>query len=235
VSSAVVERPLWKLQPDGYIEYALPHLLCGAGDGAGGREELRSLLFYMDYIAWRVKTYDGACSLYRADVRRAGLAVLDRVATVVEGAVTLRPLTLTMRMRPAAFELAERWRDDNDAGTVDRRRGHLRSTTRSFVSAPSVVLDESSRLEPPLERRVLARACGAHFVCPVVSISDVNLLVTASDVKNGLSVLVEDDRSRLAQLDGHMDVVSCVAVIERGGNGSGARVVSASRTQKDNK
>ena len=228
VSSAVVKRPLWKLQPDGYIEYALPHLLCGAGDGDGGREELRSLLFDMAYIAWRVKTDDGGCSLYRADVRRAGVAVLDRVATVVEGTVANRSLTLTMRMRQAAFELAERWRDDNDAGTVDGRMSHLSRTARSFVSAPSVVLDESSRLAPPLERRVLASASGARFVCPVLSAGGVNLLVTASRTENSLSVLVEDDGSRLAKLDGHTDVVSCVAVVERGGNGSGARVVSGS-------
>lgn len=221
-------RPLWKLPQDGYIEHAVCHLLHAGG--AQQQRELLVMLHDMRFIAWRVKLGEGACGVYRADIRGRGVAVLDRVATVVEGAMVDQALPMEMRLKQAAFEVAERCNSmlTGGGGSFEQNLlAHLCRTARAYLGKPAVELFGRSRLVMPAELRVFPGSRPYPCICPLTSATGDRLLVAAVN-GNNLEVRTVDDGSRVALLKGHTDNVSCLAVVDGGGDGIEPRVVSGS-------
>jgi len=225
-STSGAVRELWKLPMDNFIEHALPRLL---RDG-GAAEELKLLPFVMQYIAWRVEVSGGTCGLYREECRPANLDVLDRVATVVEGAMTDGRVSLWTRLQQAAFEVAERFRprlQPTVSGASCHLLASLHHSARSYVQKPALELLAGPGLEPRAERRVFRSDSAVDCMCTVTSDSRASVVFPTH---NGcLLVLDEDTGSHVAQLEGHTDSVRCIAVVNDGANGGAARVVSGSR------
>lgn len=218
-------RQLWNLQSDGYIERAVCHLL----QLGGSSRELQVLLFDMRFIAWRVVLGDGTSSVYRLDCHGAGMAVLDRVATVVESVMAIRRRHLEDRLQQAAFELAERFSchpASTDAAEATML-AYLFLTARSYLHPPAVNLSGVRRLTLPAELRVLYLEAAATCIRSVTTPGGNTIHISAT--KNGsLEVWDVDSGKCLSTLEGHSDWVTCLAVVDGGGDGTGARVVSGS-------
>lgn len=228
--SCVTARKLWELPSDGYIEHALPRLL--RAGGACGRSELRTLLFHWRFVAWRVEVGDGSCGVYRMDARghdTVGVDVLDRVATVVEGALVHPDLALSERLQQAAWEVMERfasWPRVADGETEAHLLPLLLASARSYVKKPAVELYGATRLRLPQERRVFWCDSGVQRVCSVNSNGDVILIAGLASGK--LKFWEERSGKCIQVLEGHVRMVTCVAALDGGGCDGGARVVSAS-------
>ncbi|KAK1861320.1 hypothetical protein I4F81_003904 [Pyropia yezoensis] len=229
--SCVTLRKLWELPSDGYIEHMLPRLL--RAGGARGRSELCALLFHWRFIAWRVEVGDGSCGVYRMDTRGHDSAVcvdvLDRVATVVEGALVHPDLALSERLQQAAWEVMERfssWPRVTDGETEAHLLSLLLASARSYVNRPAVELYGAARLRLPQERRVFGCDSGVQRVCCVHSSGDVILIAGLASGK--LNCWEERSGKCAHVLEGHTSAVTCVAALDGGGSEGGGRVVSAS-------
>jgi len=224
-STSGAVRELWKLPMDNFIQHALPRLL---RDG-GAAEELKLLPFVMQYIAWRVEVSGGTCGLYREECRPANMDVLDRVATVVEGAMTDGRVSLWTRLQQAAFEVAERFGpglQPTVSGASCPLLASLYHSARSFVQKPALELIAGPGLDPRAERRVFRSDSPVACMCTVTFDSRTNVVFPTH---NGcLMVLDEDTGSQVARLEGHTDSVGCIAVVNNGTGGNAARVVSGS-------
>eukprot|EP00168_Porphyra_purpurea_P005235 TRINITY_DN16294_c0_g1_i1.p1 TRINITY_DN16294_c0_g1~~TRINITY_DN16294_c0_g1_i1.p1 ORF type:complete len:311 (+),score=36.14 TRINITY_DN16294_c0_g1_i1:105-935(+) len=219
-------RKLWKLPGDGFIERALPRPL----RTGGAEEESKLLLFTVPYIAWRVEVSGATCGLYRAECRQANLDVLDRVATVVEGALADRAASLSMRLQQAAFEVVERFGPCLQPAVQAAEQplwARLHHSARSFLNKPALELVEGDGLDPRGERRVLRSDSAISCMC-TITIGRTTQVVLAHD-DGCLLVLDQETGSRVAKFKGHTSLVTCVAVLDAGGGGGAARVVSGSR------
>ena len=218
-------RELWKLPMDNFIERALPRLL----RGGGAEEELKLLLLAMPYIAWRVEVSGGTCGLYRAECRHAKVDVLDRVATVVEGALADQDLSLSVRLQQAAFEVAERFGPRLQPAVQAAEKPllvRLHHSARLFLEKPALALLAGDGLAPRAERRVFRSDGFVRCMCTVTTGGATQVVLP--QVGGRLLVMDEETGSRIAVLSGHTRTVTCVAVLDGGGGGDVARVVSGS-------
>lgn len=233
----VAVRSLWRLPSDGFMEHALPRLLCAAG--AGGREELLILLFDWRYIAWRVVVGCGGCDVYRMDAgvyleegQGASVDVVDCVAAVVERARSVRaPPPLSVLLQLAACEVTERFASRPrvvGGEAAASLLAYLCDTARLGIGQPGISLSGARRLGLPHECRVYLCSEQVRSLCLVVrSCGDVLLVAGQYDGK--LVVWAERSGSRLAVLDGHTERVTCLSVLGGSGSGDGGRVVSGSK------
>jgi len=225
----VALRPLWLLPPDGYVERALPRLLVAAG----ATDELHLLLFDMRFIAWRVEVAGGHCGLYRSDCHhKVGVAVLDDVATVVEGAVVTNGRALSARMQQAAWEVAARFGSLLADGAAEADRPaliYLCESARAYLVSPFVELLGASRLLVPQERRVLPVSKGVHYMCAGVKESGGLFVVTAFKSQKEptiLNVWDEESEAGVTAMEGHVGEVECLAVVGGGESGTPQLVIS---------
>ncbi|KAK1862940.1 hypothetical protein I4F81_005506 [Pyropia yezoensis] len=234
-STFATVRALWGLRPDGFVERALPRLLCGGG--AGGREELCVLLFDWRFISWRVAMGGGSCSVYRMDGRTyvenghgVSVAVLDLLATVVEGAVAVRGVPLSLRLHQAAWEMTERLASGLHVAGCEAASpllAYLCATARLCLDKPAVALYGASRLDLPRALRVFGCGDAVGALCRV-SNSRGQVFLCSGEANGNLTVWEEHGASRVAVLKGHTGSVTCLAVVDGGGSGGGQRVVSGS-------
>jgi len=225
----VALRPLWLLPPDGYVERALPRLLVAAG----AADELDLLLVDMRFITSRVEVAGGHCGLYRSDCRHAvGVAVLDDVATVVEGAVVTTGRPLSARLQQAAWEVAARFGSLLADGAAEADRPaltYLCESARAYLVPPFVELLGTSRLLVPLERRVLPASEYVFRVCAAFKASGGLFIVTAhgvGEVPTILNVWDEESEAGVTAMEGHVGEVGCLAVVGGGASGSPQLVIS---------
>ena len=235
-TKCVAVRAVWELLSDSFAEHALPRLLYAGG--AGTRDELGVLLFHWRFIAWRVKVGGGACGVYRADGRlyymcRGGVGgdVLDRLATVVEGAMTGLPLSSPARLQQAAWEVMERFASRQSVASGDAAApllDYLCKTARSYLNKPAVELYGASRMGLPQERRVLGCSDEVRSTCSIVNASGEPLLFVGLG-RGHIEVWDTQSGSRVAVLEGHTKAVICLAVLDGGAGGGGGRLVSGSK------
>jgi len=223
----VTIRPVWMLPSDGFIEASICHLL----RAGGAADELRVLLFDMRFVAWRITLGACTCGVYRADCHGLGLDVLNLVATVVEGAVANKKTPMPMRLNQAAWEVTERLRllsVDPDHGANAPLLSYFCESARSFLTKPTVELYGATRLDVPRYSLAFSIRWPVDFLCSVVTTSGVTLLVTASIHSPVMEVWNVDRGMCKYTFDGHDGPMRSLVVLDRGGGGSGARVVSAS-------
>lgn len=231
-ASCVTVRKLWELPSDGYVELALPRLLCAGG--ALGRLELLALLFHWRFVAWRVKVGNGSCTVYRTDALvNDTMCVdgLDRVATVIEGALVYPDRSaLSERLQQAAWEVWERFArlpHAADGEAEARLMPLLVSTARSYLQKPTIELYGASRLRLPQERRVFGCNSGVRSVCSTVNPDGGACFIAG--LASGKLKCWEERSGKCAEVwDGHTGPVTCTVVVDGGGSNGGGRVVSGS-------
>jgi len=225
----VALRPLWLIPPDGYVERALPRLLVASG----AADELDLLLLDMRFIASRVELAGGHCGLYRSDCRYAvGVAVLDDVATVVEGAVVSTGRALSAQLQQAAWEVAVRFGSLLADGATEADRPaltYLCQSARAYLVSPFVELLGASRLLVPLERRVLPVSDCVQRMCAGFKESGGLFVVTANGPNAEATILNvwdEESEAGVTAMEGHVGGVGCLAVVGGGASGTPQLVIS---------
>ncbi|OSX69875.1 hypothetical protein BU14_1045s0002 [Porphyra umbilicalis] len=225
----VALRPLWLIPPDGYVERALPHQLVASG----AADELDLLLLDMRFIASRVELAGGHCGLYRSDCRYAvGVAVLDDVATVVEGAVVSTGRALSAQLQQAAWEVAVRFGSLLADGATEADRPaltYLCQSARAYLVSPFVELLGASRLLVPLERRVLPVSDCVQRMCAGFKESGGLFVVTANGPNAEATILNvwdEESEAGVTAMEGHVGGVGCLAVVGGGASGTPQLVIS---------
>ncbi|OSX78977.1 hypothetical protein BU14_0093s0020 [Porphyra umbilicalis] len=227
-------RPWWLLSADGYIGQTLCRHLRAAGPALW--RELVALLCDMRWIEVRVGHSGDTAVAYRADCRVSGVALLERVATILEGALGAAARLRIPAMQLMAFEVIARLQGASLAGGTERDVVEwLVQSARQYRRRPSITLLASSRLSLHQEVSILyGHPCEVTCSCVVRQSTGRNLVVSGSD--DGTLRVWDADRGEcVAVLNGHSCSVSCVCVVEVGGGGDGVdcgckvqRVVSGS-------
>lgn len=232
--SCVTVRKLWELPSDGYIEFALPRLLCASG--TCGRLEHRALLFHWRFVAWRVHVGDGSCAIYRMDARvydMEGARILDRVATVIDGALACPDVTLSERLQQAAWDVMERfasWPRIDNAKTGAHLLPLLLATARSYLKKPAFELYGAARIRLPQECRVFGCNSGVRSICSSVNAQGDVVLI--SGLTSGQLKCWDERSGRCVEVwEGHTGPVTCTMVLDGDGSDDGRRVVSGSADQ----
>ena len=241
LSLAVVDREpcrrWWKVPAGGYMERTLCRHLGAAGSPL--REELGALVCDMRWIDACVKRSGGTAVAYRSDSRVSGVALLERVATVVEralGAAAELGIPADANMQLVAFEVNERLRGvSRCAGPDDGVLRRLRESANQYLRRPSIELMETRPLPLPQELSF----CRGHRAavlcsCALRDTSGKTLVVSGSD-DNTLRVWDAGLGECVHVPEGHSARVTCVCEVEVDAGGDGVdgggkvqRVVSGS-------
>ena len=220
---AVGCRPWWFLSADGYIEQTLCRHLRAAGPSR--RQELLALLCDMRWIEVRVGHSGGTAVAYRADCRVSGEALMERVATVVEGALGAAATLRIPAMQLMAFELNERLRSASSAAGAERDVvARLQQSAKQYLRRPSIELLDSCPLSLRQEVSVLYGHQGTVTCSCVVQDSTGRILLVTGSDDGTLRVWDVGRGECVGVLEGHSDDVNCVCVVEVDAGGDGGDV-----------
>jgi len=108
------------------------------------------------WIEVRVGHRGGTAVAYRADCRVSGVALMERVATILEGALAAAATLGIPAMQMMAFEVIERLQGASLAGGAERDVVEwLQQSARQYQRCPPIALSSSSRLSLHQEVSIL--------------------------------------------------------------------------------
>lgn len=205
-------RPWWALD-DEYAKLTVCRHLNAGGDVL--RLEAVALLCDWRWIAWHVGRSGLSAVDYRTDCRRSQVALLERIATVVDGAIAVSSTLGVPALQQVAFELAERLRAaalSGDALACHMQR--LVRDARHCVARPSVELLGDGGL--PMPQEVSTFGCGAHEPHSLITLRDASgrALVVSGGGDGSLQVWDVERGARVAVLEGHTACVVCLCVVD---------------------